>query len=112
MVQRNVGSDIQYQAQMKLSVKYVMKHSKVNLNTINTKKEKHPSFVTRCNNALNGKCRYGVEFCWFNHKEDEEHEIVTNNYEVQTNEKNEELERLFDIVEKNSERLKELEKRC
>ena len=75
------------------------------------KKEKHPSFVTRCNNALNGKCKYGVEFCWFNHKEDEEHEIVTNNYEVQTNEKNEVLERLFDIVEKNSERLKELEKR-
>ena len=72
------------------------------------KKEKHPGLVPRCNNDLNGKCKFGIEFCWFNHKETENNEVISNN-DNQIKENNEVVGRLLDLVENISERMKKLE---
>ena len=73
------------------------------------KKEKHPSLVPMCNNALKGQCEFGEKYCWFIHKENEIKQDDTKNEVQNIDENNEVLERLFNIVEKNSDRINQLE---
>ena len=72
------------------------------------RKKKHPGLVPRCNYDVEGKCKFGIEFCWFIHKEDENNEVNPNN-DDQIKENNEVLTRLLDLVENMSERMKQIE---
>ena len=72
------------------------------------KKQKHQRLVPQCKNNKNGACKYGEKFCWFSHNENKENneDIIIEQNIV---EKNEVIERLFDIVESMTKRISELE---
>ena len=55
-----------------------------------------------------GKCKFGTKYCWFLHKEDEKHEVISNN-DAQIKENDEVVARLLNLVENLSERIKKLE---
>ena len=69
------------------------------------KKQKHKQSVQICRNSNNGKCRYGVQFCWFNYEISNEE--VNSNERI--NDKQEVLEKLFGMVEKVTERVINIE---
>ena len=57
---------------------------------------------------VEGKCKFGIKFCWFTHKEDENNEVNPNN-DDQIKENNEVVTRLLDLVENMSERMRKIE---
>ena len=71
------------------------------------RKKKHPGLVPRCNYDVEGKCKFGIEFCWFVHKENENNEVYPNDDQIKEN--HEVVTRLLDLVENMSERMKKIE---
>ena len=65
------------------------------------RKQTHRSLVTAC---WNENCKYGDKSCWFIHGE----QIQSDN--IETTDQQEVTQRLFEIMEKITERLAELEK--
>jgi hypothetical protein len=72
------------------------------------RKNKHTETVRACSHAMNGSCHFGSNKCWFLHED-----LST----INTNEKSEKLdksdkevmEKMFDMMEKFSERIVQLE---
>ena len=76
----------------------LMKHRKVD----------HEHAVSMCNHALNGTCHFGSENCWFRHNDsklkntnEKDEKNIDNNQEV--------LEKLFEMMEKFSDRIVHIE---
>ena len=67
----------------------------------------HIDLVPECNNIKEGGCRYGDKNCWFKHHSEAYH--TTKQNEGESMEYNEVVKKLFDIVEKVTERLATLE---
>ena len=67
------------------------------------KKNSHTHLVPTCKNNFNGECKYGEIYCWFKH---EKKEVSEND----TIEKNEVVQKIFEVMEKITERITKLEK--
>ena len=70
-------------------------------------KEHHSKFVPNCKNADNNSCQYGTKKCWFRHGDN--NEMIENMEIEENNEKNEMFQKLFEMVEKYTERIISLE---
>ena len=70
------------------------------------RKQNHTALVTPCFRAQHDNCKYGDELCWFSH--DERKQI--NNAETTGKDEKEVLQRIFEVMEKMTERIAELEK--
>ena len=70
------------------------------------RKQNHKALVTPCFKAQNDNCTYGDELCWFTH--DERNQL--DNDETTGKAKKEVLQRIFEVMEKMTERIAELEK--
>ena len=68
------------------------------------RKQYHTALVTPC--AQIDSCKYGEELCWFSHIGNSKSE----NGEATANDNKEVLQRIFEIMEKMTERISELEK--
>ena len=66
------------------------------------RKQNHRSLVTPCSNE---NCKYGDKLCWFKHDEQDQSDNVETTADQQ-----EVTQRIFEIMEKITERLAELEK--
>ena len=77
---------------------------------LNHRKQKHLDLVPRCKEVTSGKiCKYGIH-CWFKHKEHEDYETTNDEaIEHKNIEKNTVIDKLYDKIEKMSERIKQLE---
>ena len=70
------------------------------------RKEEHPQFVPNCRKETNGTCQFGAHNCWFKHIE------IENSNEHTNIDKNQELiGKLFNMVEKFTQRILELEEK-
>ena len=71
------------------------------------KKEHHES-IPLCKGAGNGMCHFGSSKCWYNHIEEED---MNENEDIElVNDKNQKvIEKLFDIVDKFTQRILHLE---
>ena len=69
------------------------------------RKQQHTALVTPCYQI--DICKYGEELCWFSHDEKRQSDII----EAIPNDNKEVLQRIFEIMEKMTERISELEKR-
>jgi hypothetical protein len=72
------------------------------------RKQFHIDIVPECKNKMNGACQYGNTNCWFKYKIEKYNTKEQN--ESDKIEHNKVVEKLFDIVEKVTERLAKLEK--
>ena len=70
------------------------------------RKENHTVLVTPCLGAQNGNCKYEDASCWFSHDVRNQ----SDNAETAAKDKNEVIQRIFEIMEKMTERITELEK--
>ena len=68
-------------------------------------KRMHVSSIPQCKNASQKACSYGADKCWFQHNETEDQE----KYENQ-NQNQEITEKLFNMMEKFTERIMKIEK--
>ena len=79
------------------------------------RKEHNGKFVPICNNADNNSSQYGTEKCWFRHSDKiaiSNHgndEIIENMEIEENNDNNKMLQKLFEMVEKYTERIISLE---
>ena len=71
-------------------------------------KQKHPTEVPICKDFASRNCKRGDKFCWFKHEKTEEFEQEHNNY-VEQIEKDKVMERLFDLIEKVTDRMNKFE---
>ena len=62
--------------------------------------------MTTCFKAQNDDCKYGDALCWFSH--DERNQIDNN--ETSSKDKKDVLQRIFEVMERMTERIAELEK--
>ena len=69
------------------------------------RKQHHTALVTPCYKAQIENCKYGDELCWFSHNENNQSD------NVEATVKNEVIQRIFEIMEKMTERIAELEKK-
>ena len=67
------------------------------------RKQEHPKHISVCTKSRNGLCHFGNRKCWFKH-EDEKSEI-----EVNFNENPEIITKMFDMMEKLTERFEYIE---
>ena len=70
------------------------------------RKQNHSALVTTCFKAQNANCKYGDKLCWFSH--DERNQI--DNDETISKDKKDVLQRIFEVMERMTERIVELEK--
>ena len=71
-------------------------------------KQKHATEVPICKDFASRNCKRGDKFCWFKHEKTEEFEQEHNNY-VEQIEKDKVMERLFDLIEKVTDRMNKFE---
>ena len=74
------------------------------------RKRFHEENVPACKNEKNGTCTYGNQNCWFKHSENED---INKNEENGNSkiEKDEVVQRLFQMMEKLTERIFQIEKK-
>ena len=65
------------------------------------RKQEHKPAVMKCRHALYGTCMFGEDKCWFVHETDKNEKMIQNNQEV--------FERLFNMMEKMTSRIVQLE---
>ena len=65
------------------------------------RKLEHRPAVTKCGHALYGTCMFGEDKCWFVHEAEKSEKIIQNNQEV--------FEKLFNMMEKMTERIVQME---
>lgn len=70
------------------------------------RKLKHTELVTPCLEAKSNTCRYGDQKCWFSHDKSSQ----SDNLEKTVKDNNEVILRIFDVMEKMTKRISELEK--
>ena len=70
------------------------------------RKQNHTALVTPCLKAQSDNCKYGDELCWFSHDDRNQ----SDNAETTAKDKDEVIQRIFEIMEKMTERIAELEK--
>jgi hypothetical protein len=61
----------------------------------------HRPSVTKCRHALYGACMFGDDRCWFVHETETNDKMIQNNQEV--------FEKLFQMMEKMTERIVQME---
>ena len=83
------------------------KSFKIRYDFMHHRKNAHPEIVPECKDSY-GTCKIGVTKCWFIHND---REMDNGNYIIEnTHDKNQEMiEKLFDMVEKFTERIVHLE---
>ena len=65
------------------------------------KKQNHPNLVPICKNTIGGECKFGDRNCWFIHDHVyNENENIANNAVIQ---------KIFEVMEKATERITNLE---
>ena len=73
------------------------------------RKKYHIKNVPKCRSLQNGTCQYGSENCWFKHNDllinDEINEVHEQMDIVENDEKSEMMQKLFEMVEKYTERI-------
>ena len=73
------------------------------------RKKYHSKNVPKCRTLQNGTCQYGSEKCWFKHNDllinDEINEVHEKMDIVENDEKSEIMQKLFEMVEKYTERI-------
>ena len=74
------------------------------------RKRFHEENVPACKNEKNGTCTYGNQNCWFKHSEYEDKNKNEEN-ENSKIEKDEVVQRLFQMMEKLTERIFQIEKK-
>ena len=75
------------------------------------RKHKHIEMVSNCKHEIKGECVYGEDKCWFKHQS--KSKVNCNKTETIENMENEDriiLKKLFDMVEKITKRVVEIEK--
>ena len=76
------------------------------------RKKEHVQNVFFCKNALKGTCRFGAKKCWFNHSDNEITYTSGNENENGENLQNmnqEMMEKLFEMMEKFTQRIIQIE---
>ena len=76
------------------------------------RKKDHVQNVVFCKNALKGTCHFGAKNCWFNHHDNEityTSENETENGEYLQNTNQEMMEKLFEMMEKFTQRIIQIE---
>ena len=71
-------------------------------------KQEHTSEVPICKEFESRTCKRGDKFCWFKHEKKEEFKQECNNH-VEQIENDKVLERLFDLIEKITDRMNKFE---
>ena len=82
---------------------------KVRFDFMKHRKEKHIEMIPICRDADNGTCQFGKENCWFNHNDIEtskENENFENTHKINQ----EVIDKIFDMMEKCTQRIMEIEK--
>ena len=72
------------------------------------RKKEHVQNVVFCKNALKGTCKFGAKKCWFNHNENEM-SYISQNVEDSDNLNNEMIAKIFEMMEKFTERIVQIE---
>ena len=70
------------------------------------KKEQHIEIIPICKNSKNGSCMFGPLNCWFNHTNIHENQKNHINNDMENNEM---IRKLFDMMEKFTNRLMKIE---
>ena len=73
----------------------LMKHQKI----------EHEDTVNTCNHAKKGTCHFGSENCWFRHDEP----VITNGDKKNIENNQEVIEKIFDMMEKFTDRIVHIE---
>ena len=84
---------------------------KIRSDFMNHQKHQHKTHLPTCRNDVKGFCEFGPDLCWFNHTLKEKENDNEDNREIvfhnttSKGENNELMEKLFDMMEKFSQRL-------